>query len=418
MRSFFSAAFFLILLSFAFSACGGDSGTSPNKDSNASEETGSDKGDSSSRGKSSSSNKKESSDTSSNVNKKSSSSKKGKNISSSSFSFWGEPCEKDDEGLSMYVSEEGRSYLCLNGQWTPKSHKKCTSDKEGVRAFVTQENSWCICINGLWIPESSSSSVEPSSSSKYYDMSKQFVSKNNYSYGEFTDPRDGQVYKTIRYPFGFGVDSVTFFAENINFGKMIPAGTQQIDSTKYCYDDDPWYCENGFGGLYTWATAMNFPAVCDSFPTGSVECPDTVDLTGNNLERFYNSFDYAFHKGLCPDGWHLMNLGEWAAVLKGSVTLDGGSYLGTSLWGLDNQRGFSLLPAGILKTQIPYNSENISLYTDLGKDAYHWVHGEYKNDEDSLTSYGKSVLIQQQYTNRSARAPKVYGLSVRCVMDY
>ena len=385
MRSFFSAAFFLILLSFAFSACGGDSGTSPNKDSNASEETGSDKGDSSSRGKSSSSNKKESSDTSSNVNKKSSSSKKGKNISSSSSS---------------------------------KSFKKCTSDKEGVRAFVTQENSWCICINGLWIPESSSSSVEPSSSSKYYDMSKQFVSKNNYSYGEFTDPRDGQVYKTIRYPFGFGVDSVTFFAENINFGKMIPAGTQQIDSTKYCYDDDPWYCENGFGGLYTWATAMNFPAVCDSFPTGSVECPDTVDLTGNNLERFYNSFDYAFHKGLCPDGWHLMNLGEWAAVLKGSVTLDGGSYLGTSLWGLDNQRGFSLLPAGILKTQIPYNSENISLYTDLGKDAYHWVHGEYKNDEDSLTSYGKSVLIQQQYTNRSARAPKVYGLSVRCVMDY
>ena len=368
---------FLILLSFAFSACGGDSGTSPNKDSNASEETGSDKVTSSSSGKSSSSNKKESSDTSSNVNKKSSSSKKGKNISSSSSS---------------------------------KSHKKCTSDREGVRAFVTQENSWCICINGLWIPESSSSSVEPSSSSKYYDMSKQFFSEYECNFGEFVDPRDNQVYKTIRLKSIWTEDSVTFFAENLNYGKMIPAGTQQTDSTKYCYDDDPWYCENGFGGLYTWATAMNFPAVCDSFLTGSVECPDTVDLTKHSDPFLKGKVGYAFHQGICPEGWHIMDEGDWVDIIHGHGFILGANYLGSYIWGGSNERGFSLLPAGALE---PPNR-----YTDIGIVASHWFPADKKRDGDSLASYGKSVNIMSNDFNRSASAPKAYGFSVRCVMDY
>ena len=368
---------FLILLSFALSACGGDSGTSPNKDSNTSEETGSDKGASSSSGKSSSSNKKESSDTSSSVNKKSSSSKKGKNISSSSFSFWGEPCEKDDEGLSMYVSEEGRSYLCLNGQWTPKS---------------------------------SSSSVEPSSSSKYYDMSKQFFSEYECNFGEFVDPRDNQVYKTIRITSIWTEDSVTFFAENLNYGKMIPAGTQQTDSTKYCYDDDPWYCENGFGGLYTWATAMNFPAVCDSFLTGSVECPDTVDLTKHSDPFLKGKIGYAFHQGICPEGWHIMDEGDWVDIIHGHGVIDVDNYLRAYPWGGSNERGFSLLPAGVLE---PPNR-----YMDIGDVASHWFPADKKRDGDSLTSYGKSVNIRHWDFNRSASAPKAYGFSVRCVMDY
>ncbi len=405
---------FLILLSFAFSACGGDSGTSPNKDSNASEETGSDKGASSSSGKSSSSNKKESSDTSSSVNKKSSSSKKGKNISSSSFSFWGEPCEKDDEGLSMYVSEEGRSYLCLNGQWTPKSHKKCTSDREGVRAFVTQENSWCICINGLWIPESSSSSVEPSSSSKYYDMSKQFFSEYECNFGEFVDPRDNQVYKTIRITSIWTEDSVTFFAENLNYGKMIPAGTQQTDSTKYCYDDDPWYCENGFGGLYTWATAMNFPAVCDSFLTGSVECPDTVDLTKHSDPFLKGKVGYAFHQGICPEGWHIMDEGDWVDIIHGHGFILGANYLGSYIWGGSNERGFSLLPAGNFEVY----KDTLYRYKDLGKYAFHWLPSEYLESNGSITKKGKLTYVSSDQWYREAGLTKSCGLSVRCVMDY
>ena len=64
---------FLILLSFAVSACSDDSGTSPNKESNTSEETSSDNAASSSSDKSSSSSKKDSSVSSSCANESSSS---------------------------------------------------------------------------------------------------------------------------------------------------------------------------------------------------------------------------------------------------------------------------------------------------------------------------------------------------------
>ncbi|MFA6735253.1 MAG: FISUMP domain-containing protein, partial [Sphaerochaetaceae bacterium] len=90
------------------------------------------------------------------------------------------------------------------------------------------------------------------------------------SYGEFTDPRDGQKYRTIV----IGYYQYEYFAENLNYGRQITGGTEQTDSTKYCYGDDPWYCKNHYGGLYRWSTAMGFPAACDSVKTGSSSaCP-------------------------------------------------------------------------------------------------------------------------------------------------
>ena len=368
----------ILFLTFAFAACGDDSGTSTNNVLSGNEEISSSTKSAASVGSTTlSSTGSSASQSSSSANKVSSSSGKGKNISSSSSS---------------------------------KSFKKCTSDREGVRAFVTQENSWCICINGQWIPESSSSFVEPSSSSKYYDMTKQFFSEYDCNFGEFVDPRDNQVYKTIRIKSIWTEDSVTFFAENLNYGKMIPAGTQQTDSTKYCYDDDPWYCENGFGGLYTWATAMNFPAVCDSFPMRSVECPDTVDLTKHSDPFLKGKVGYAFHQGICPEGWHIMDEGDWVDIIHGHGFILGANYLGSYIWGGSNERGFSLLPAGDLE---PPNR-----YMDIGNVASHWFPADKKRDGDSLASYGKSVNIMSNDFNRNASAPKVYGLSVRCVMDY
>lgn len=307
-----------------------------------------------------------------------------------------------------------------NGSSSSSRYKTCTSEKEGVEAYISQEQSWCICTDGFWIPVSSSS-VTPSSSSKYYDMSRLFVSENDYSYGEFTDPRDGQVYKTIRYEVGYKmIDSLTFFAQNLNYGKMIPAGTHMTDSTKFCYDDDPWYCENGFGGLYTWATVMNFPAACDSFAIGSAKCPVEYDLMSNPFPEYQDRLSFVMHQGICPDGWHVMNQEEWAMVLIGSGSRDGASYLGAVLWGSGNQRGFSLLPAGILETQGATSSNEKKVYTDIKKYALHWIPGEYSGSgiADPSASYGKCVTIASDRMDRTAGIKKVYGLSVRCVQDY
>ena len=288
----------------------------------------------------------------------------------------------------------------------------CSSDYEGWTQYIPQLQQEFLCENGRWIPMSSSS-VTPSSSSKYYDMSRLFVNEKGYSYGEFTDPRDGQVYKTISYEHGFrGIDSITFFAQNLNYGRMIPGGAQMTDSTKFCYDDDPWYCENGFGGLYTWATVMNFPAACDSFAMGSAQCPEEYDLMSNPVPEYQNNLSLVIHRGICPEGWHVMNEEEWATVMKGRGSRDGASYLGAVLWGSGNQRGFSLLPAGKLHSDGPH-----SYYINMDKSAYHWLLGEYKNEENGYVG-GLVAYVTYDHLTRGAGEEKFYGLSIRCTKDY
>ena len=309
---------------------------------------------------------------SSSVSGKNSSSSVPNPVSSSEESFSGTPCEKDEEGYTVFISQEQVKYICQNE---------------------------------IWIPMSSSSVVQQSSSSKYYDMSRQFNAK--LSYGEFTDPRDNHVYKTIRL-YDDVTDTLTFFAENLNFGKMIAGGEKQGDSTKYCYDDDPWYCENGWGGLYTWATAMAFPAVCDSSQMGSDKCPNTTDGSRNTLVP--NNSEYIVHQGICPDGWHIMNQGEWVAAINGHGAMSGSQYLSSEVWNgtMENPRGFSLLPVGL------YDSVN-RRFSGIMELGYYWIPREYY-DEPALL--GTMVHFIHNHMNMSAGSEKSDALSIRCVKDY
>ena len=289
---------FVLALVFAcvFVACdSGSSSADPDPIAEVSSSSGDDAISSSSvtdKGKSSSGSSKSSSSVKSgDDSQKSSSSKKGNSSSSNGEGNSSSSVDKTRSSSSGYVLRDSL----------------CSSEYEGGTKHISQYNITYRCINGHWVLQSSSS-TEPSSSSKYYDMSRLFVNEEGYSYGEFTDPRDGQVYKTIRYEVGYQmIDSLTFFAQNLNYGKMIPGGTQMTDSTKFCYDDDPWYCDNGFGGLYTWATVMNFPAACDSFAMGSAKCPVEYDLMRNPIPEYQDMLSFAMHQGICPEGWHVMN---------------------------------------------------------------------------------------------------------------
>jgi len=349
--------------------------------------------------------------------KSSSSVKSGDDSQKSSSSKKGNSSSSNGEGNSSSSVDKTRS----SSSGYVLRDSLCSSEYEGGTKYISQYGITYRCINGHWVLQSSSSTVSSSSSSKYYDMSRLFVSENDYSYGEFTDPRDGQVYKTISYELGYEIlDSITYFAQNLNYGKMIPGGTQMTDSTKFCYDDDPWYCENGFGGLYTWATVMNFPAACDSFAIGSAKCPVEYDLMRSKIPYFQNKFNYVMHQGICPEGWHVMNDEEWSMVMKGSGTRNGASYLGAVLWGSGNQRGFSLLPAGVLKTQLIDSPEKNIKYANIDVFANHWIPGDYNGSlvRDSMASYGNAVLITQDRIDQTVGAKKVNGLSIRCTKDY
>ena len=378
---------FALALTFLFTACGDDDSSSfvePEKESSSSEILSSSDGTSDGNGDKSSSSV-SSSSTNSSSSAKSSSSTDAKSSSSVTSS---------SSGTSAGSSAGGNS---------SSAESKIPCSEEGKTRRANGEN--VICHDGYWVPVSSSSAVPTSS---YFDMTNQFNEK--VSYGEFTDPRDGQKYRTVTIDYKYhmrGVDSVTIFAENLNYGERVPGGTVQGNGTKYCYDDDPWYCENGWGGLYTWSNAMGFPAVCDSFSVASEKCPNKFDLSNKN-ENFDGDVQFLQHQGICPEGWHVMNEDIWALLSEMSGQ-DVSLYMGSKIagFGNDNLYGISLLPAG-------YWNPAALEYGHISNSALYWLPRQYPEYDDCAYR----VAVRTNEFNKTFRGLKTQGFSVRCVKNY
>ena len=383
------AKLFVVGAAFAFIiACGDDDSGSfvePEKESSDSSS------DSSGSVSSSSTNSSSSAKSSSSVN----SSAGGSSAKSSSSSKNTSASSSAGESSSSL----SKKYQCL---------AECTEDCEGETYWIGTDHQM-ICHGGQWLNLDSMENANRSSSSRYYDMTEQF--NPDVEYGEFTDPRDGQTYRTVSmYDGSYYTDSLVFFAENLNFGKMVPGGTVQGDSSKYCYDDDPWYCENGWGGLYTWSAAMNIPSICDSVKLGSEQCPykfrrdeDGIKIDGEVI-----------HQGLCPEGWHIANDGEWAYLAEksgggSSLTYEMGSKV--AYFGSKNKYGLSILPAGYLY----FGAAGGKRYEGITKQTNYWMALQSSNDaKEAMTTW-----MDSQHLNRGIPALKSgYALSIRCVKDY
>lgn len=259
-----------------------------------------------------------------------------------------------------------------------------------------------ICRSGQWLNLDSMENANVSSSS-YFDMTEQFNEK--VSYGEFTDPRDGHKYRTVSMYDDTFERTYVIFAENLNYGKMVSGGIVQGDSTKYCYDDDSWYCENGWGGLYTWSNAMGFPAVCDSVSIGAEACSQKfVYPSGYGQPQ-----NYVQHQGICPEGWHIMNSGEWAYLDQRT----GGSaahYMGSKVAGFgNNDYGLSILPTGYW---LDYGNEHNKFY-EINVQSDFWMPQQADTDSKAyMTS------VSRRNFSRNFPVSKNYGNSIRCVKNY
>lgn len=378
-----------------FTACGDDDSSSfvePEKESSSSEILSSGDGISDGNGDKSSSSV-SSSTTNSSSSAKSSSSTGDKNSG-------GESSPASSSVKSSNSEEGGGDDLDGASSSSELEDLSCSPEEEGQILEFTLTGKKYICKNGLLTEIASSSSAVPTSS--YFDMTNQFNEK--VSYGEFTDPRDGQKYRTVSLKDGiYYTDTLVYFAENLNFGKMIAGGTVQGDSTKYCYDDDPWYCENGWGGLYTWSNAMNLPSVCDSVSLGSEQCNYSFarDKDGKLIDG------EIIHQGLCPDGWHIANDGEWANLQtksSNSVAL----YMGSKVAGFgSNNYGLSILPAG-------YWSDLSKMFKNMSVAALYWTPQQY-SDKDVWATYAS---VRSNYFDRSSGGDKVQAFSIRCVKNY
>lgn len=370
---FLALALFAITMSFT--ACGDDDSSSfvePEKESSDSA--------SSASVSSSSTNSSSSAKSSSSTDAKSSSSVKSSSSGTSAGSSAGNSSSSSESAL-----------------------EPCDAEEEGETKRVLTTGVRYICKNGFWVEVESSSSV---SSSSYFDMTEQF--NPDVKYGEFTDPRDGKKYRTVELKNGVFMESYTVFAENLNYGKMISGGSVQEDSTKYCYDDDPWYCENGWGGLYTWSRAMNFPAVCDSFSVASEKCPNKFNLESDN-EEFNGKYYFVQHQGICPEGWHIMNENEWVEISEKS-SRDVALYMGSKVAGFGtNDYGLSILPAGYW---IDYGNEHNQFY-EIKVQSNFWMPQQADTDSKAyMTS------VSRKNFSRNFPVSKNYGNSVRCVKNY
>lgn len=125
--------------------------------------------------------------------------------------------------------------------------------------------------------------------------------------GSMTDPRDGQVYKTVK------IGNQTWMAENLNF--------ETADGS--CFDDRTTNCLR-YGRLYPWSSAVE----------------------------------------VCPAGWHLPDTTEWNTLF---ATVGGAESAGMALKFTDGWRndgngtdeyGLSALPVGFLYELDPQSNPN------------------------------------------------------------
>jgi uncharacterized protein (TIGR02145 family) len=174
--------------------------------------------------------------------------------------------------------------------------------------------------------------------------------------GEFTDSRDGQVYKWVK------IGNQVWMAENLNYETP----------NSWWYDNNS---ANGdiYGRLYTWAAAMNGESSSNSVPSGV--------------------------QGVCPDGWHLPSDAEWTVLTDylGGESVAGGKMkeAGTVHWnspntGATNSSGFTALPGGLSYTSGDFNY--------LGSIGHWWS----ATESSSTNAWGRTLRYGGDKVNRSS----------------
>ena len=374
----------LSILLALLAACGDESSSSaPDPVGEISSSSNDDNGSSGKDKDASSSSQKDSKKSSSSVaEKNSSSSVSGKNSSSS----------------VVESSSSGELHICDDGDTLTKERSKT------ITHYICDNNNW---VEEYTVRKDSLDSLAAIEKNKEHPNLDSLFAGYSGEYLEFEDPRDGHKYKYVEFIWhsedGKGRDTFYVMAENLNYGKMVLGGTTEFDDNvteKLCYVDDEWFCDNHFGGLYTWAEAMNLPKVCDSV---AVDSNDACKSFANAVKSVSDPRVVRW-QGICPDGWHIMNQYEWEHTTETSAGLKSKA-VWTEKAGL-NSFGMSIIPTGEFFNGGAFSGvhERISL----------WLPNElnYKKSRILYMSSDSYSFKTDMYSNeKSVFSP------VRCVMD-
>ena len=264
--------------------------------------------------------------------------------------------------------------------------------------IVLEESSSSLQVSSSAEESSSSEDTEWSSSSMsqgctgpacyLYSSSSSSSSSIKVIYGEMTDERDGQTYKTVKVN-----DNVTWMAENLNYAYLQP--TAELDSSSWCYFDTIEGC-NRYGRYYLWSAMIDSAGIfsdktkgCGYFVTKDEwkKCPVEGSI-----------------RGVCPEGWRLPTYKDYQGLMfwrhKASLGIDFGEH--------------QLQNAGC------YNeSWNDEMSRGLVGSSNFWLVDE-KNFEEGIVDayvgnslgYSESGSIYEVFIT-----PKTRFSAVRCVKD-
>ncbi len=215
---------------------------------------------------------------------------------------------------------------------------------------------------------------------------------------------DGNVYDVVT------IGEQTWMAENLKVtrysdGSAIPYVVNDSEweplgssDKAYCWYDNSTTNRDTYGGLYSWAAAMNGAVSSNTNPSGV--------------------------QGVCPNGWHLPSDNEWkelemflglsqseADATGWRGTDEGGKIKepDTEHWhtpntGATNESGFTALPAGFRYSQGPFGNLSYS------------AHFITATENDAEASWNHSLSHTLASIERWT-AWKDSGNSVRCIKD-
>ena len=198
------------------------------------------------------------------------------------------------------------------------------------------------------------------------------------TYGEFTDERDSQVYKTVV------IGNQTWMAQNLNY-KINPGIQSWCGGGNGRKEGD---CAT-YGRLYTWA-GMKGKSESECGP--EYDCKDTTT------------------HGICPESWEVPSVDDFMALaehLSSTTTIASGTALkaNSDLWyeygkGVDFT-GFAALPAGM----------NEATFGEVNEAAYFWTNKQ----RDSL--YVIAAFLRGRYDRLDIDTlfSKDEALSIRCI---
>ena len=229
---------------------------------------------------------------------------------------------------------------------------------------------------------------------------KQYV-----TFGTMTDERDGQTYKTVT------INNQTWMAENLNYAYLQPTST--LDSSSWCYDNDPENCKK-YGRLYLWSAAMDSAALFSKDGMGCGLSRSHALCEGHrDCPTCYGNGDM-FARGVCPEKWKMPTLQEFEELFEviGKKT---DSLKSTTGWeeGLNgsDHYGFNVLPSGFrVEGVFDYDTQDSSFFWGMGKATFFWTTHRYG---DSFAS-SMEFVEYDDYDEALLEFP-VEANAVRCI---